>query len=352
MTGDRGDLLVVDDTPSNLLLLGELLRGKGYRVRMAPEGELALQAARFRPPDLILLDISMPGMDGFEVCRRLKADPDLASVPVIFLSALGEMEAKVRSFEVGGVDYVTKPFHFAEVEARVETHLKLRRYQRRLEEMVQDQVREIADSQMATIFALAKLAESRDDETGHHLERVREVCGLLGEGLRSEGTYASQVGEDFLRDLCQASILHDIGKVGISDTILLKPGRLTPEEREIIQQHPVIGARTLEAVCLQYPHNAFLRMGIAIARWHHERWDGTGYPDGLAGERIPLCARVMGLADAYDAMRTRRVYKPPRSHDQTQEIVLQDRGSHFDPVLVEAFLRVEEALQGRYREEG
>jgi putative two-component system response regulator len=345
----KGTLLVVDDTPANVRLLAEMLRDRGYRVRVAPDGELALRAVRASPPDLILLDVNMPGLDGYEVCRRLKADERWRSIPVLFISAMDETGAKVRSFEAGGVDYITKPFQFAEVEARVETHLKLRRYQQELEEMVREQVREIADSQMATIFALARLAESRDDETGRHLERVREVCRLLALRLREHSPYASQIDEVYIRNLHQSSVLHDIGKVGISDVVLLKPGRLTAEEYEIVKAHPLIGARTLEAVHLQYPRNAFLEMGIAIARSHHEKWDGTGYPEGLEGERIPLCARIMGLADVYDAMRSKRVYKEAASHEETRETILRDGGTHFDPVIVEAFLAVEAELRAYYQ---
>jgi len=344
-------LLVVDDSPANVRLLAKMLKERGHRVRVAPDGELALRAVRTDPPDLILLDIDMPGMDGYEVCRRLKADDRWRSIPILFISALNETSAKLRSFEVGGVDYITKPFQFAEVEARVETHLKLRRYQLDLERMVREQVREIADAQMATIFALARLAESRDDETGRHLERVRDVCGLLARRLQEASPYSDRIDAAYLRNLHQASIPHDIGKVGISDAVLLKPGRLTPEEYEIAKTHAAIGARTLEAVHRQYPRNAFLRMGIDIAGTHHEKWDGSGYPEGLRGERIPLCGRIMGLADVYDALRTRRPYKEPLPHAETREIVLRDAGSHFDPVVVEAFRAIEPELVERYREE-
>ncbi len=212
-------------------MLGE----RGYRVRPVPSGRLALKAAASDPPDLVLLDISMPEMDGFEVCRLMKEDARLRDVPVIFLSALTEMEGKVKAFQRGGVDYITKPFQIEEVEARVETHLKLRRaqaelerYNRYLEQLVNEKVKEISESQLATIFAMVKLAESRDDETGTHIWRVREYCLALGNALRDEPAFQGRITEPFVRDLYNAAPLHDIGKVGISDLILLKPGPSHP----------------------------------------------------------------------------------------------------------------------------
>ncbi len=344
--GGVPDILIVDDVPANVRVLADVLRAEGYRTRSAVTGEAALLAAEKQPPDLILLDVMMPGLDGYEVCRRLKVSPALAGVPVIFLSALSETESKVEAFAAGGVDYVTKPFHLDEVRARVSTHLRLHQlrrqvelYSRYLEDRVQEQVREIADSQMATIFALARLAESRDDETGTHLERVQAYCALVANALDgSEGSH--HVDSEFVGNLVHASPLHDIGKVAVSDTVLLKPGRLTEAEFEVMKTHTTAGAQTLEAVQREYPRNAFIATGIEIARWHHERWDGSGYPDGIAGDDIPLSARIMAIADVYDALRSRRVYKEPISHDESCEIIRSASGTHFDPILVQAFCRV------------
>jgi putative two-component system response regulator len=255
---------------------------------------------------------------------------------------------KVRAFSGGGVDYVPKPFQAEEVLARVRTHLTLRRmrwelerYNLHLEELVREKVKEISDSQLATILALSRLAESRDDDTGRHIERTRTFCRLLAEGLRDHLRYAERIDEAYLENIFYAAPLHDIGKVGIHDSILLKPGRLTPEEFEIMKTHTVIGARTLQAARDQYPGNAFLNMGIAIARSHHERWDGTGYPDGLAGEDIPLAGRIMALADVYDALRSKRPYKPAFSHEKSRDIILGEAGKQFDPFLVEMFKDLE-----------
>lgn len=349
----RNDIsvMVVDDTPANLKLLEEMLSGQGYRAVMFPSGSMALRAAAKNPPDLILLDIMMPEMDGFETCRRLKEEPLTQDVPVIFLSALNDTESKVKAFSMGGVDYVTKPFQFAEVKTRVETHINLRKTQfhlkqqnLHLEALVREKVKEISDSQLATIFAVSKLAESRDDETGWHIERTRNFCRDLAQELYDNSPYAASISPSFIENIHHASPLHDIGKVGISDNILLKPGRLTVEEFEIMKSHTLIGARTLENVHNKYPSNAFLAMGIDIARSHHEKWDGSGYPDGLAGELIPLSARIMAIADVYDALRSKRPYKESFSHAKSCEIIVEGAGSHFDPVVVEAFV----ALKPRF----
>jgi putative two-component system response regulator len=354
-TPPRANILIVDDTPANLQVLSDLLKQRGIHPRPVPSGKLALQAAELDAPDLILLDITMPEMDGYEVCQRLKAQKTLKEIPVIFISALTETLDKVKAFSVGGVDYITKPFQIDEVYARVETHLQLRRLQQEheqtiqhLEQRVQNQVREISASQLATIFALAKLAESRDDDTGKHLERVRTFCKLLATRLGDQAQYRDQISAAFIEDIYQASPLHDIGKVGIPDAILLKPGKLSGEEFERMKLHTILGAQTLEAVSQQYPSNPLISMGRAIARHHHERWDGTGYPDGLAGEAIPLAARIMAVADVYDALRSKRVYKPGFPPMTTLDIMRNSSGTHFDPGIVSIFDELHEELDTTY----
>lgn len=342
------DILVVDDTPANLQLLASMLKERGYRVRPVPDGDLAIQAARRMPPDLILLDTNMPGLNGYEVCAELKADPRLRDIPVIFISANTEVLDKVKAFSIGGVDYVTKPFNFDEVEARVETHLKIIRLRREIEalnsslkERVQSQIREISDSQIATIIALAKLAEYRDTDTGNHIFRVQRYCRALAQRLADEKVFGSVIDDSFVTTIFQASALHDIGKVGISDDILLKPGKLTSEEFEIMKTHTTIGAETLSAVMESYPENTFVRMGVETARSHHEHWDGSGYPGGLVGEAIPLSARILAIPDQYDALRTKRPYKPEYSEAETYTILTEGDGrsspSHIDPRVLAAF---------------
>ena len=341
-------IMVVDDTIANLKLLEDLLRSRGYRVFAFPCGDMALKAAAQNPPDLILLDITMPDINGYDVCEKLKGSDKLKDIPVIFISAHNEPLDKMRAFSIGGVDYVNKPFQFEEVLARVSTHLKIRRlqvkmekYNRHLQEMVQQKVKEISDSQLATIVALAKLAESRDDETGDHLERVQAFVRILAMQLARSSVYQDIVSPEFSKNLFYACSLHDVGKVGIPDQILLKPARLTAEEFEIMKTHTILGAKTLESVYEKYPNNALIKMGIAIARHHHERWDGKGYPDGLAGEKIPLPARIMAVVDVYDALRSERCYKSAMPREQVLEIIVDGSGTQFDPILVEAFTEVE-----------
>ncbi len=341
-------ILAVDDTKFNLDLLVDAL-GDLHDISVAMNGQTALQLAATTPPDLILLDIMMPGMDGFEVLRRLKADRATREIPVIFLTALSEIGNKARGFELGAVDYITKPFQIEEVMARVNTHLKLRQVQNklqqfnsRLQDMVAQQVQEIARSQQAMIFALAKLSHTRDDDTGLHLERVQHLCKILATELSRRAPFTEVITSPFIDAIYHASPLHDVGKVGITDSILLKPGKLSDEEFLVMKTHTTIGAATLESVHEQYPDNAFVGMGIDIARHHHERWDGSGYPDRLAGEAIPLSARIMALVDVYDALRARRPYKEPFSHERATTIIEEENGRLFDPRLVQAFRSVQE----------
>ena len=348
----NSNILVVDDTPTNLSLLANMLKEKGCKIRPVPSGKLALKIIEIEAPDLILLDINMPEMNGYEVCRRLKSDKRFSDIPVIFISALSETIDKVEAFSSGGVDYITKPFQFEEVEARVKTHLKLRRYQIYLEELVKEKVKEISDSQMSTIFALSKLAESRDAGTGKHLERVQIFCRILAERLSHESPYRSMISEEFIHDISNASPLHDIGKVSIADNILLKPGKLTSEEFEAMKAHTIVGAQTLGDVRSLYPGNNFINMGILIARSHHERWDGKGYPDGLVGETTPLAARIMAVADVYDALRSKRCYKEPMTRMESRENIITGSGRIFDPVLVDAFSGVEEEFDRSGRQMG
>jgi putative two-component system response regulator len=351
----KADLLIVDDTPANLRLLSSMLTNQGYKVRSVINGAMALMAVKAAPPDLILLDINMPDMNGYEVCAQLKADDDLDEIPVIFISALDELQDKVKAFASGGVDYITKPFQIDEVTARVRTHLALRKAQLELEqarnelllvnhgleERVQTQVHQISSSQLATIFALAKLADSRDAVTGRHLERVSIFCRILAEHLSTMHRFRQQIDSQFIENLATASALHDIGKVGIPDHILLKPGKLTDEEFEIMKTHTQIGALALKEVDQKFPGNALIGMGIEIAESHHENWDGGGYPYHLAGESIPLGSRILALVDVYDALTSVRPYKMAYSHADSRDILISERDRQFDPDMVDSFVRLE-----------
>ncbi len=335
------NVMVVDDAEANVDVLVEAL-GDDYEVSVAMDGESALQDIAENPPDLILLDINMPGIDGYEVCERLKAKSATRSIPVIFLTAMSQDQDEAKGLELGAVDFVTKPFNPALVKSRVHNHLELKCHRDHLEDLVQAQVEEISNSQMATIFAMSKLAESRDDDTGKHLERVQMYCRLLAETMEKDKQFSGIIDDEYVEVIFQASPLHDIGKVAISDNILLKPGKLTEEEFNTMKTHTVCGSETLSIVAKQYPNNAFVNMGVEIARWHHEKWNGRGYPDGLAEDAIPLSARITAAADVYDALTMERCYKKAFSHEKAKDIIQSDSGTHFDPSVVAAFEQVEE----------
>jgi len=346
---NKPTVLIVDDTPENLTVMNGLLR-EHYRTKIANNGERALQIAADNPhPDLILLDIMMPGMDGYEVCRRLKRDPRLAAVPVIFLTAKAEIKDEQAGFDVGGVDYITKPISPSIVLARVSTHLKLKAASdflkdknAFLETEVQRRTREVQVIQDVTIMAMASLAETRDNETGNHIRRTQNYVLALAKELKSHRRFSAALDDQTIEMLYKSAPLHDIGKVGIPDAILLKPGKLTAEEFEIIKTHTTIGRDTIAAAekLIDGP-STFLRLAREIAHYHQEKWDGSGYPEGLRGDAIPVSARLMALADVYDALISKRVYKPPFPHEKAVAIITEGSGRHFDPDVVEAFLMIE-----------
>ncbi|PIV76464.1 MAG: two-component system response regulator, partial [Rhodocyclales bacterium CG17_big_fil_post_rev_8_21_14_2_50_68_7] len=298
--------------------------------------------------------IMMPGMDGYEVCRRLKADPRTAGIPVIFLTARTDVEDEQRGFDVGGVDYIAKPVSPPIVSARVRTHLALKQAQDFLrdrndflEAEVRRRMREVSAVQDATILAMASLAETRDEETGNHIRRTQNYVRELALALRAHPRFSAYLTEARIELLYKSAPLHDIGKVGIPDRILRKPGRLDPAEFEIMKRHTTLGFEAIRAAegMLGTPES-FLACAREIARSHQEQWDGSGYPDGLAGEAIPIPARLMAVADVYDALISRRVYKPALPHELAVAEILAGRGSHFDPDVVDAFA----ALAERFRE--
>jgi len=340
----RHNILIVDDNPENLHLLANALLSDGYLVRAALNGEMAITMAINDPPDLIIMDINMPDMDGYQVCDHFKAQPTLKSVPIIFLSAMQDTDAKVLAFNHGGVDYATKPFIFEELLARVSTHIELHQLQQDLElrneslnQTIFAQQQEISAAQLSTIVALAKLAESRDDDTGLHIDRVGSFSRRLAQAAQNHSTRNAELNDHYVEMIYHASALHDIGKVGIADAILQKPGKLNSDEFDIMKTHPTIGFLTLETIVKSYPNNQMVSMGSDIAKSHHEKWNGSGYPEGLSGEAIPLSARIVAIADVYDALRSKRPYKTPFSHQQAVDIILEGRGVHFDPELIRLF---------------
>ena len=349
----RPRILIVDDVHENLHALMGILRDS-YAILAATNGDKALELAQREPqPDLILLDIVMPGMDGYEVCQRLKTDERTRNIPVIFLTARTQEEDERRGLEMGAEDYITKPISAPIVLARVKTHLSLkgtadflRDKAAFLEQEVARRTREVMAIQDVTILALTSLAETRDSDTGNHIRRTQHYVKALAMKLREHPRYARQLNDAAILTLYKSAPLHDIGKVGIPDRILLKPGRFTPEEFEIMKTHTTLGREAIEHAERALGTTVeFLTVAKEIAYSHQEKWDGSGYPKGLAGDAIPVSARLMAVADVYDALISRRVYKECMSHEAASDVIAQGRGSHFDPDVVDAFLAIEDEFR-------
>jgi putative two-component system response regulator len=339
-------ILIVDDAPENLTVLSELLHPP-YLVRVATSGQKALRIAASSPiPDLILLDVMMPDMDGYQVFEQLHLNPLTSQIPVIFVTAMDSTEAELRGLDVGAVDYITKPLAPPTVLARIRTQLELKQSRDRLanqnawlEAEIAKRMAENTLIQEVSIRALAHLAETRDPETGNHILRTQAYVQQLGLKLQNHPRFAATLSDHYVELLTRSAPLHDIGKVGIPDSILRKPGPLTADEWEIMKTHSYIGAIAIEEAekDVETPVE-FLTLAKEIAHWHHEKWDGTGYPDGLTGEEIPLSARIMALADVFDALISRRVYKDATPSAEVQDIIAAGRAQHFDPDMVDAFL--------------
>ncbi|MCX7068567.1 MAG: response regulator [Methylococcales bacterium] len=323
------DILIVDDTLANLQLLANMLKGEGYKVHPASSGVMALQAVAKKQPDLILLDIKMPDMDGYEVCTMLKANPQTRDIPVLFISALNDVANKIKAFNVGGLDYINKPFQFDEVKARVSTHLKLKAYQNCMEKKIAQGIREINDlneeiinTQRELIFTMGEICETRSHETGLHVKRVAEYSYLL----------ANLCGCQDAELIRQASPMHDIGKVAIPDHILNKPGKLNPDEWEIMKNHSILGFEMLSV-----SQRPLLQMAATIAYEHHEKWNGEGYPRGLKGEDISIAGRISAIADVFDALGSDRCYKHGWTLDRILTYFEEEKAKHFDPTLMDLF---------------
>jgi putative two-component system response regulator len=305
-------ILAVDDEASNLQLLRQILQDH-YRLRFAKDGPRALDLAREELPDLILLDVMMPGMSGYEVCAALKADPALAAVPVIFVTALNDTDDELEGFEAGAVDYITKPVSPPIVRARVRTHLSLVRME------------ELRASRLEIVQRLGLAAEYKDNETGLHVIRMSHFARILG--------LAAGMTEAESDDLLHAAPMHDVGKIGIPDRVLLKPGPLDPDEWKIMQSHAQIGAEIIG-----HHDHGVLALARNIALTHHEKWDGSGYPNGLAGKDIPLEGRICAIADVFDALTSIRPYKKAWTEQEALDFLVKQKGKHFDPELVDLFL--------------
>lgn len=328
-------VLVVDDDPRNVKLLETLLHIEGYVTLAASNGSEAIALAETAQPDLILLDVMMPDMDGFEAVARLKADPRTKPVPVIMVTALDDRDSKLRALDAGAEEFLSKPIDRADLTVRVRNLLRLKEYgdflanhSRLLDEQVKQRTAELEDAYRDTIFTLVRAAEYKDEETGHHVRRISHYCRVLAQAML--------MPQEFDDTIFHASPMHDIGKIGIADHVLQKPGGFTPEEWTIMRTHCTLGASILGRGTSPYT-----RMGAEIALNHHERWDGSGYPSGLQGEAIPLAARIMQICDVYDALRSKRPYKQPIDHAHSVEIITNGDGrvqpEHFDPAVLACF---------------
>jgi putative two-component system response regulator len=334
-------ILLVDDNTANLQVLRETLDGLGYKLLIAKNGQSALEIVRKASPDLILLDIMMPDMDGYEVCRKLKAVASTRHIPVIFLTAMADAEDEARGLSLGAVDYITKPINPELVRARVRNHLELKQYRDSLEELVKQRTRELQLTQAVMIESLATLAEYRDPETGGHIKRTQNYVKALAVHLKNHPKFRGELTDEMINLLYLSAPLHDMGKVGVRDHILLKPGRLDEAEFHEMQKHTTYGHDALRITEEKLGKSTFLRLAREIAYAHQEKWDGSGYPRGLKAEEIPVSGRLMALADVYDALISKRVYKPPMPHDDAVRIILDGKGRHFDPDVVDAFLELQ-----------
>ena len=319
-------ILIVDDMPANIKILGEVLRND-YDIRFARSGQKALELALSDPPDLILLDIMMPNMDGYEVCKRLHEHPKTKNIQIIFITAMDSEEDEARGFDAGATDYITKPFQPPIVKARVKTHLELSRHRNYLEELVSERTNELRKTQKEIVYRLGRAAEFRDNETGHHVKRLSHYCAMFGEELGMD----KEKQEQFM----YASSMHDVGKIGIPDHILRKPGKLDSGEWEIMKKHTTIGSDMLDG-----SDSELLMLAQKIALTHHERWDGSGYPEGLKGVEIPIEGRITAICDVFDALTSERPYKKEWPVEKAVAEINLNRGKHFDPTLVDMFQKI------------
>jgi putative two-component system response regulator len=333
MRGDK-TVFIVDDNSTNLLA-AKMALGDTYRSFALPSAAKMFKLMQRITPDLILLDVDMPETDGFEAMRALKNDEKLASVPVVFLTAKQDEASEIRGFEMGALDFISKPFSAPVLRKRIAHHLHTDR-------LIKESRQAVRDIHNATISVIADVVECRDKVTGGHIERTQRYLALLVNELLRRGAFAAELAQWDLNVLLPSAQLHDVGKINVSDAILNKPGRLTDEEFEVIKRHPAEGEELVEKIMRKTKDDGFLRHAKRFAGYHHEKWDGTGYPRGLRGEDIPLEGRLMAIADVYDALVSERPYKAAFSHETAVDIIRRDSGLHFDPRIVEAFLSVSE----------
>lgn len=349
MKSDEVKILVVDDVEVNLIILEEIIKNMGYQAILAQSVKEAFELMKEEEniPQIILSDISMPEVDGFTFCSMLKKNPYTRNIPLIFISAMDQAADLSKGFEMGAVDYIPKPFEKTEVRMRISTHLKLYTLQkdlednnRRLSMIVTRQMEKMRLEQRNIMYALAKLVESRESESGTHYKNIADNSRLLAQGMQMSTVFEKDVTDNFIETIESAAGLHDIGKIKIPDSILLKKDILTEEERKIMSTHAELGAKTLMEIYEGVERNDFINMAIDIAYYHHENWDGTGYPKGLKGQEIPLAARIVKVVDVFDALIGERVYKSALSLEESLENMEEGAGKYFDPDIIQVFMKI------------
>lgn len=334
---DRSHVLVVDDNATNLKLAEQTLKPL-YKVTSLLSGEQALKFLSKNKPDLILLDIKMPGMDGFQTIKAIKSNIDTKSIPVIFLSALSESSSELNGLSLGATDFISKPFVPEIMLRRVGMQIELKKYRTDMENLVNEKTKMVEKLQDAIVLSITDLVEFRDKITGGHARRTAEYLKLLLEHLKETEKYREILTDEYIANILRAAPLHDVGKIGINDNILTKTGILDDSEFEYMKQHTILGGLAFERALEKVPGNEFLRVARDMALGHHERWNGAGYPYGLSKEEIPFSARLMAIADVYDALTTKRSYKEPASHDDAIALMKSLKGTHFQPELIDEFL--------------
>jgi len=349
-------IFLVDDNIVNLNMGKNALQHQ-YTVITIPSGEKLLGSVKKLKPSLILLDIDMPGMSGYDTIKALKMNPETADIPVIFLTGKNEVENELLGFTLGAVDYITKPFSQLLLLKRVELHLllqsqkdELREFSGNLIEMVNERVNDIAALQNAVITWAAEVIEFRDEETGHHVERVQKDLEIMINEMQKEAAFAGEILEWDIDAFLKSALLHDVGKIKIRDDVLLKNTRLTDDELVNMKFHTLYGKTLIESLQGKVPNQTFLEYAKTLAHRHHERWDGTGYPDHLKGEEIPLQARMMALADVYDALISERPYKKAFTHEEAMKCIIEGRGTQFDPVLTDLFVSISDKIKAANEE--
>jgi putative two-component system response regulator len=352
LTFNTPNILIVDDVDANLVILAEMIRSAGYIARPVTNTRQAFSAIDVLTPNLILLDISMPEIDGFEFCARIKKNASTRDIPIIFISALNSTQDKIKGFQLGAVDYIAKPFEVEEVTLRINTHLKYYRmqqeleiYNRKLYKIINDQIRKIYEEQKIIPYALAKLTALRDKAEGDHLERVGKNSRLLAMCMQLCPQYENDITNIYIETIELAAPLHDIGMIAICDQIRLKPYNLNEEEEKILKTHCEIGANTLKEIYAYNENNELIRMAINIAWFHHENWDGSGYPKGLKGTEIPLSARIVSIINEYDNNMSERSYRPASSQEESIKMIMDNAGKKYDPDIASIFYKIQNQLK-------